>query len=431
MNAQLANLTSDIPGIGGRIKQYPEDFFVEEMPGYLPSGRGEHIYLFIEKKQRTTTDVIRRLAKAMRVGKSDVGYAGLKDKHAVTRQMFSVWLPDADPVRDADRLGRVEMPGIKMLWASRHRNKLRRGHHVGNRFEIRIRGVAPDSLPAAKHVLERLASMGVPNYVGEQRFGYREDNHELGKLLILGQWQSLLDLMLGQPRETDHPATRSGREAYERGDYAAALEVWPRHLRHDRQALDALRQGKNAQQAVMNISRQQRGFLISSLQSVMFNRVLDRRIREDLFDRLIEGDLAWKHDSRAVFAVDLVTAGVENALGARMPRQEVSPSGPMWGVRMPRASGIVEQWESDALAQMGLTEADLGGGPQAYAEGRRRPLRVSLTNPDANAGEDEYGHYIRVAFELPTGSFATVVLNEMMKNGFATDNHSPAVLDEN
>ena len=410
----LSYLTPDTPGIGGVIKERPEDFLVEEQPLYQPTGSGEHLYLFLEKRRTTTTDVARRLAHAFRVGRGDIGFAGLKDKHAITRQHFSVYLPD--PSHDQELLKNVEMPTLSLLWVQRHANKLRRGHLAGNRFVIRIRQVEPTSVVRAKQILDRLAVSGSPDYVGGQRFGYRQDNHELGRFLLLGKHRELLDQMLGQPRGVDFAPTRAAREAYERHDYIAALEFWPKHHRPERQALDALRQGRDARAAVMAIDPHQRHFLISALQSAIFNAVLHRRISDKLFDRLLEGDLAWKHDSRAVFPVDQATADLENAPDGRVARREVSPSGPMWGAGMTRPAGRVLEWETQALRELDITEADLATGPLGAIEGVRRPMRTLLKDADVSGGVDEFGSYVRLAFELPRGSFATSVLREIMKS---------------
>jgi len=413
MTAKLAYLTANLPGIGGVIKQRPEDFLVEEQPRYQPSGQGEHLYLFIEKRLLATMDVVRRLARAFRVGKRDIGFAGLKDKHAVTRQMFSIMLPGQS--HDPDCIERLESDHLKVLWVDRHENKLRRGHLLGNRFVIRIRQVDPSTVVQAKRVMDQLAVSGVANYIGSQRFGYRQHNHELGRLLLLGQWKPMLDLMLGGPKESDPDRSRAAREAYDRGDYAGALALWPGSLRDDRHALDRLRQGKTQQQAVMSLDARQGEFLISGLQSAAFNRVLDQRVRDGLLDQVVVGDLAWKHDNRAVFPVDEATAQVENASAGRINVQEVSPSGPMWGVEMIRAGGQVGVWEHRALTETGLAEADLAGGPQGTAKGSRRPLRIFLSGLDLSGGVDEHGSYVRVAFELPRGSFATTVLREVLK----------------
>jgi tRNA pseudouridine13 synthase len=408
----LAYLTADVPGTGGLIKERPEDFLVDEQPLYQPCGTGEHLYLFIEKREQTTTDVVRRLAKMFSVRKSDVGYAGLKDKHAITRQHFSIWLPD--PSNDEKYLSRIPFTNFKLLWSARHTNKLRRGHLAGNRFIIRIRQVSPTAAIHAKRILDRLVAAGAPNYVGDQRFGYRQNNQTLGRLYLQGKWKEFLDEMLGRPGDHDPPERHEARNAYERGEYGAALDQWARMFRHDRQALDALRQGRSPEQAVMAIDPMQREFMISSTQSAIFNHVLDRRIREGVFDRIMPGDLAWKHDSRAVFAVDDAAAQADNAQGGRVARLEVSPSGPMWGGGMTRPSGVPLERELEAIAALGLTEADLCAGPRAVG-GSRRPMRLTFRDPDISGGVDEHGPYIRAAFELPRGSFATMVLREIMK----------------
>lgn len=412
---KLAYLTPDEPGtarVGGLIKERPEDFLVEEQPLYEPCGHGEHLYLYIEKCEQTTTDVIRRLAKMFSVRRSDVGYAGLKDKHAITRQHFSIYLPDKS--NDEKYLSRIAFTNFKLIWSDRHTNKLRRGHLAGNRFDIRIRQVQLSAVIHAKRILERLLEIGVPNYIGDQRFGYRQNNHILGRLYLKQQWREFLDEMLGKPGESDPPERHETRRAYERGEYGAALEQWPRMFRHDRQALDALRQGKSAEQAVMAIDPLQREFMVSSLQSAVFNQVLDRRIRDGLFDKLVPGDLAWKHDSRAVFAVDEATAEVENAPDGRAAKHEVSPSGPMWGSGMTRPTGQPLEWELDALQSLGVGESDLCSNKD-NAPGNRRPMRIFIKDPQISGGGDEHGTFVRVVFELPRGSFATMVLREIMK----------------
>ena len=421
MPTSLHHLTTEIPGTGGVIKQRPEDFVVEEEPLHQPSGTGDHLLLFIEKRQITTSNAIRRLAKIFRVNRRDIGYAGLKDKQAVTRQHFSVHLPDRT---DLDkRITRIQYTPMELLWSERHNSRLRRGDLLGNRFVIRIRDVSTSAVIYAKQVLDHLAVTGVPNFVGEQRFGYRQNNHVLGKHLLLGEWQAFLDHMLGQPHEGDSAATWARREAYMRGDYKSALDSWPKQIRHDRQALDALRQGRPSRESVLSVDQQQLEFCISSLQSAMFNQVLDLRLRNGRLGQLIAGDLAWEHESREVFPVDQVKADIENAPCGRVANLHVSPTGPMWGADMPAPTGEPMQWELDALQEQGLTEDDLVGHENASPKGSRRSMRVQLRDTDISAGVDEHGPNIRVAFFLPRGSYATVVLREMMKSQWNAEPH--------
>ncbi|WP_075007275.1 tRNA pseudouridine(13) synthase TruD [Stigmatella aurantiaca] len=175
----LPRLTADVPGCGGAFKLVPEDFEVEELPAYEPSGQGEHLYLWLEKRGRDTREVVRALSKALEVPEGDIGVAGMKDRHAVTRQLLSV------PARAEAKLAGFALEGVRVLWTRRHGNKLRTGHLKGNRFQLRMRGVK--DVDAAREAFSRLAARGVPNYFGEQRFGRQGDNADLGKALLLGQ----------------------------------------------------------------------------------------------------------------------------------------------------------------------------------------------------------------------------------------------------
>ena len=358
------------------------------------------------------------------MSKRDVGYAGLKDKHAVTRQHLSLHLPGGTPEQDAESVERMRHhePRLKLLWHARHANKLRRGHHGGNRFVIYVREVEPTAVVRAKPIVDRLVAAGVPNYFGEQRFGYRANGHLVGRLLLRGEYAAMLDEMLGTPQDHESEAIRTARAAYDRGDYNAALEAWPKSLRFDRQALDALRQHKPPESAVAQIDESHRVLMVNALQSAIFNRVLDARLRDGLFPALIEGDLAWKHDNGAVFPADASAVAEDNAPGGRVERQAVSPSGPMWGAGMTRASGDADRREVAALEAEGLSleffEADVEP-PRVAASGSRRPMRVPLKDADVSGGGDERGGYLRLSFELPKGAFATVVLREVMKNAAA------------
>lgn len=150
----------------GRIRVLPEDFAVEERLGYRPSGEGEHVFLRIRKRNLNTHEVAVRIARLARVREVDVGYAGRKDKRAVTTQTFSVRLPNSlGPDWQA-----LQGEDLRLLEVARHSRKIRRGSLRGNRFRIRVCDLqaAPDQLC---NKLEQIAVAGVPNYFGSQRFG--------------------------------------------------------------------------------------------------------------------------------------------------------------------------------------------------------------------------------------------------------------------
>lgn len=173
----LPFLTADLPGCGGAFKLTPEDFRVDEVPAYLPQGDGEHLFLHVEKRGRSTPDVGRQLARALEAQERDVSWAGLKDRQAVTTQWFCVFTKKNPTPAD------FSINGVTVLSVSRHRNKLKTGHLKGNRFSLRVRGVSDFGI--AEAVVQQLQRLGVPNYFGTQRFGVQGDNADRGKAILL------------------------------------------------------------------------------------------------------------------------------------------------------------------------------------------------------------------------------------------------------
>jgi tRNA pseudouridine13 synthase len=170
--------SADIPGIGGRIKQVPEDFEVEEIPAYTPSGEGDHLFLWIEKRGVGADFFVRQMAKRLGIGPGEVGTAGLKDRHAVTRQWVSI------PASVEASLSKLEGEGIRLLSISRHGNKLRPGHLRGNRFRILIRDADAAGADRLESILGRIRADGLPNFYGMQRFGRDGETAKLGLKLL-------------------------------------------------------------------------------------------------------------------------------------------------------------------------------------------------------------------------------------------------------
>lgn len=339
----LPRVTASVPGSGGRVKASPEDFRVDEIPAYLPRGSGPHLWLRVEKRDRTTRDVVRALARALGVPERDAGCAGLKDRAAVTTQWLS--FPAA---RDPDPAA-LGGDGFRVLEASRHDNKLRTGHLRGNRFAVAVRGGDPDRARACAEALRRA---GLPNYFGAQRFGAEGDNADLGRALLLGR--------------ADDPRVRR-----------AARDRFLRRL------------------------------VLSAWQSRAFNSWLAERIADGLFATALAGDVMKKLDSGGIFVCEDPAADA-----ARVAAFEISPAGPMFGHKLRPAAGEALRREQRVLDAEGVTAADLarGGGE---TEGTRRAGRIPVAVEIAPLpGADG----CLATFELPKGSYATVVLDELVKD---------------
>ncbi|MFO0563491.1 MAG: tRNA pseudouridine(13) synthase TruD [Polyangiales bacterium] len=177
---ELPFLTQSERSIGGVIRSSPEDFRVEEIPAYLPSGEGDHVYVRFEKRNLPTPDAVKAMARALGVDGRECGWAGLKDKNAVTVQWASFLRADVEKARS------LALDGITVLEVSRHRNKLKTGHLHGNRFDLRVRGCVEGALAIAQRVAERIGLEGAPNYYGSQRFGREGKNVERGVRWLTG-----------------------------------------------------------------------------------------------------------------------------------------------------------------------------------------------------------------------------------------------------
>ena len=168
----------------GTIKTKPEDFVVDEIPAYEPSGEGSHLYVHFRRTNVTTDDAVRAFARALRVERRDIGVAGLKDKVGVTTQWISI--PANDPSID-ERVATLAIEGVEILEHRRHGNKLKTGHLKGNRFTIVVRDVDIARMGEIVRTLDRIRDEGVPNAFGAQRFGREGDTHERARAWLTGK----------------------------------------------------------------------------------------------------------------------------------------------------------------------------------------------------------------------------------------------------
>jgi tRNA pseudouridine13 synthase len=170
------------PSGAGKIRSIPEDFIVHEQLAFEPSGNGEHVFLLIQKTGENTDYVARQLARYANVRQRDIGYAGLKDRHAITSQWFSVWLPG----KSEPDWAAFETSHIKVLQSIRHARKLKRGVLLGNGFQIVIRDWQGDRAKTNKQLI-LIKANGIANYYGEQRFGNQGRNVDKALAMFRGE----------------------------------------------------------------------------------------------------------------------------------------------------------------------------------------------------------------------------------------------------
>lgn len=211
------------PPLTGQLRVTPEDFRVVEMANHAADGEGEHVLLDVEKRGANTDWVARELARFAGVKPLAVGYAGLKDRHAVTRQFFSVQLA-GHPEPDWADFPHAE---VRILSSARHKRKLKRGALAGNRFELTVRDVQGDHERAGR-VLEAIAARGVPNYFGEQRFGHGGANVERALTMFAGRRvdRATRSMLISAARSQIFNEVLA--ERVQRGTWDAAMEgdIW-------------------------------------------------------------------------------------------------------------------------------------------------------------------------------------------------------------
>jgi tRNA pseudouridine13 synthase len=330
-------LHPELPGVGGAIKTAPEDFIVEELPAYLPSGDGEHTYFFVEKRGLNTEELLVEMCRRLGASRGEAGCAGMKDRQAVTRQWVSI--PRVEPQTIAGDKWRV-------LSASRHGNKLRTGHLRGNRFTIVVRGLRcpiVEAVQRATAILTALERSGLPNRFGPQRFGVRGDNAARGRALLDGKGSA---------------------------------------------------------------GRGEKRLFVSALQAELFNAYLDDRTGDRTLRTVIAGDVLQKRDSGGLFTPDDLAEAQ-----ARLERGELDVTGPMFGSKMRAATLEAGAREAALLARNGLQPSSFERlGP--IAEGTRRPLTVPVGEARAELGDEP--DTLRLGFTLPSGAYATVLVDEII-----------------
>ncbi|GAA0854295.1 tRNA pseudouridine(13) synthase TruD [Aliiglaciecola litoralis] len=286
------------PTATGVLKAQPEDFIVREELGYEPSGEGEHIYLWVQKVGLNTAFVAEKIAQFCQLPLRAVTYAGRKDKHALTQQWFGVHVPGKQQFDWHE----LQLEGLQILDVKRHNKKLRVGNLKGNRFEITLRDI--DSTEELEQRLMQVASQGVPNYFGPQRFGETRYHANGGNL--------------------------------------------------------ALAQKMLANEPIKN--RNKRSMAISALRSWLFNEFVSERIAQNRWQQVCTGDVMILTGSNSFFIADDDHVAIED----RLHKNDISLSAPMWGKGNLDSQGAAQEFEQqcalsraavcDLLSSLGLKQ---------------------------------------------------------------------------
>ncbi|ASJ10933.1 tRNA pseudouridine(13) synthase TruD [Thermococcus sp. P6] len=401
---------SERPGIGGRIKVRPEDFTVIEDPLKGIFEGKEHAIFLLKKRNWDTMGVIKEIAKRAGISHRKVGFAGTKDRHAVTYQYVSV------PSRAKEAVERVRIRDVELRFVSYGRF-IKLGHLRGNRFRIIVRDVDERAFELSRDILRELREKGgFPNYFGYQRFGERRvTNHIIGKLLLEGKFEEAARLFLGAHGD-DMMGDDARKNFWESGDVERALREFPNFLRYERTLLHRYKETGSWKRAFLSLPLPIMRIFIHSYQSYLFNLYLSRRIEEMPLNEALPGDIVVQVKGGIPLRdrTYRVTETNLNFVREKIERNNAMVSGPLFGFAMRRARGLPGELEEEILEEEGIDLNAFRRLPKPMQEpGGRREL---LIRPLGMTYGYVPGEGMCFRFFLPKGVYATSVLREIMKD---------------
>ena len=369
----LGYFITDTEGTGGKLRARMEDFLVEELQNEgneIPDG--EYTHFTLEKTDWDTMRAIKKIARSLGVSHKRFGFAGTKDRRAVTKQRIAAWKVEPEVLKQ------VKIKDLKLYDFKKSDERISLGDLAGNSFRITVRGVTidGDELEAVlKETVSQLEQRGVPNYFGYQRFGtIRPNTHLVGRELLRGYIKGAALAYLANPSEDEREDAYNARKVLgETLDFKRALELFPKRLNYERSMLDSLSKNPNDfAGALRRLPKKLRLMLVHACQGYLFNRVLSRVIEKNI-------------ESKAI---------------------------PLFGYETLFSDGEQGDVEMSVLEEesIQLENFDITSMPELALKGDYRVAFIKVS-PKFAVNEDGY----TCEFELPKGSYATVVLREFMK----------------
>jgi len=407
-------------GVGGTLKVSPEDFVVEEIPDpppRVPGGRFTIAALRVRNWE--TNRLVRQLARALHISRRRIGYAGTKDKRALTTQLFSFEGLPPEGVKA------LRLRDVDVLDAFTTEKPLTLGDLIGNRFRIVVRDLRFPAVEAAADVEETTRQLGAlggfPNFFGIQRFGtVRPITHLVGKHLIRGEFREAVETYIANPIAGEDPESFEVRTAFaESGDIRGALRDYPKSYTFEKAILNHLRGRPDdyiggLQQLPENLLI----MFVHAYQSFLFNRILSERLRRGLpVHTPVVGDLVLPADARGLPNRDRtieVTSDNLERVADRCRSGKAWVSAVLFGAESRFATGEPGAIEEGIVAAEKLRPQDflIPSIPQISSKGTRREALAPIRSLEASV--DETG--LHVSVELLRGAYATCLLRELMKS---------------
>lgn len=337
------------------FKQNKEDFVVTEIPLYEFSGEGEHIIVKFRKKDLTTWDAVQIFSEQLGCKSRDIGYAGLKDKNAMTVQHISI------PKNCQEKIENFSHDNIKILETTKHNNKIRVGHLKGNKFFIRLKRVSPLDAKKIEEAVSKIATLGMPNYFGFQRFGIEGNNYKKGEAIVQG---------------TLREKNRKLRQMYVNAYQSYLFNSWLSKRIEISKLVDAFESKQVYEKLNLPVE------------------VVKEMKKQEHPLKILTGDLMSHYPYGKIFHVEDIQSEAEKFF-----KLDRVPTGLLCGKRVKKAESLAKKIEEEFDVQM-------------KEDGARRFAWVFPTEIESNYKEDK--NWIELQFYLPKGSYATEFIAEVI-----------------
>lgn len=401
----IGGYITSTPGMGGKIKEEADDFYVEEITDLKFSEEGDHLVVKVEKKNWDTLSFARILSNSLGISQRRISFAGTKDKRAVTVQYFSIKGVGVEDVK------RVRIKDAKIEVVGYLKRQIQLGDLLGNYFKIRVYDCKDGEV--FERVKEELSEKGTPNFFGLQRFGsVRFITHEVGKLILQGNYEEAFWVYVAKPFEGENETVRKIRqELWEMRDAKFGLREFPKHLRYERLLLQKLREGKKEEEALLSLPKNLKMMFVHAYQSYIFNRLLSERIKDfGTLKEIMVGDYACylTFKARPTFADCSEVTVNEERVKFLIKERVATLALPLVGYQT-KLTG----WNTLAkefLAEDNLELQNFKTNHKEFSSAGSSRAADMLVEISEISFDDEF-----FSFYLPKGCYATVMLREFLK----------------
>ena len=409
------------PGLGGTIKASSDDFVVDEVSSPpLPAPDGPFAIARLRVRDWETNRLVRQLARTLHISRRRIGYAGTKDKRAVTTQLFS--FEGVEP----EVIAALRMKDVEVLETSRASRPLELGDLAGNRFRVLVRELRPSLADAAAVAAETTRQLrgagGFPNFFGIQRFGsVRPVTHVVGRHLVRGEFHEAVETYVANPIEGEDPESFEVRAALEgSGDVKEALHDYPRNYTFEKAILNHLAAHPNDDLGALRaLPLSLLIMFVHAYQSLLFNRILSERMRRGLpLREPVEGDRVLPADRHGLpdreRTIEVTADNLERA-AARCREGKAWVSAVLYGAESTFAEGEMGEIERRTVEAEGLRPEDfiVPDLPRISSKGTRREILAPLRGLEAAVEGDG----LHLNLELTRGAYATCLVREYTKAG--------------